>query len=420
MNRDFRKDDGVRKVAVIGALDTKGPEFEYLKEQIEKYDLETLVIDTGILGQPGFEPDISSDEVLLEINKTRKDLIEAGRSKANTWMMEAIKSFILKLFDQNKICGAISMGGGQGTHVGAAAMSVLPLGFPKVLLSTVATVEHAQNHFVGVNDTMIMNTLVDVQGLNFILKNILQSAAAVMAGWVRCKREETYNKKKRVAVTMFGITTPCVSRLQKKLKEKDIEVIVFHSTGMGGRIFEKMIRDGLIDAAADITLGEITAQEFHFEGSAGPERMTAAAQMGIPQVVVPGAMDVMTFFSENNIPEHLKTGRKSIRHNQDVLVFRTDEIENRKLGKAIAQKINDCIGPILVMLPLGGVSDNDMPGKPFWYPAADEALFCALKENLRPDIPVLEKTCHINDPEFADAIAEWLICSLGKAKNCEG
>lgn len=401
----------MKTIAVIGAFDTKGREFCYLRDRIEEYGAHTLMIDVGVLGEPKFRPDITAGEVAdLSGTGLRKLRELRDRRAANDAMVRGIMVMVDKLYREGRIHGAVSMGGGQGTHIAASAMSALPIGFPKVILSTVATVAHAQSHFEGINDTMVMNSLVDIQGLNYLLRNSIRETAAAIAGLVR--NAETYSapagEEKRIAMSMFGITTPCVGRIQKILEQSGYEVLVFHTTGMGGRIMEKAIHSGLVDGVIDITLGEITSEVFGLPGSAGGERLCTAGKIGIPQIVVPGALDVLNFMPPESMP-CVYEGRNYLMHNTDLKVVRTDTEENKILGEDIARRLNYARGKTVVIIPLGGLSANDCEGKEFYSPETDYELFETMRKRLKPEIKVIELDYHINAPEFADYVARYMM-----------
>lgn len=404
----------MKTIAVIGAFDTKGKEFCYLRDKIKEYGADTLMIDVGVLGEPDICPDITAEEVArmsgTSLEKLRK---YQSRKEANDSMIRGIQVLVKKIYGEGRIQGAVSMGGGQGTHIAAAAMSVLPIGFPKVILSTVATVAHAQSHFEGINDTMVMNSLVDIQGLNYILKTVIARTAATITGMVMSAGEaaKAEDGRKRIAMSMFGITTPCVSRVQKKLEENGYEVLIFHTTGMGGRIMEKSIREGIIHGVIDVTLGEITSDIFGLPGGAGKDRLCAAGEMGIPQIIVPGALDVLNFMPPETMPSRYE-GRISLMHNADLRVVRTNIEENRILGEMIAQRLNQSTGFTEVILPLKGLSSNDCQGMEFYSPEANHELFDAIRRNLKPNIKVEELDYHINAPEFADHVADVMLEEL--------
>ncbi|KMZ53544.1 Tm-1-like ATP-binding domain-containing protein [Dorea sp. D27] len=401
----------MKTIAVIGAFDTKGREFSYLRDRIEEYGAHPLMIDVGVLGEPQFRPDITAVEIAdLSGTGLRRLREQRNRKAANDAMIRGIKAMVEKLHREGRIQGAVSMGGGQGTHIAASAMSALPIGFPKVILSTVATVAHAQSHFEDINDTMVMNSLVDIQGLNYLLRSSIRETAAAVVGLARNAEILSLpaGAGKRIAMSMFGITTPCVSGIQEKLERNGYEALVFHTTGMGGRIMEKAIRTGLVDGVIDVTLGEITSDVFGIPGGAGGDRLCTAGKKGIPQIIVPGAVDVLNFMPPETMPPAYE-GRKYLMHNTDLKVVRTNIEENKILGEDIARRLNYSTGKTVVIIPLRGVSANDCEGKEFYSPEADRELFKTMRKNLKPQIEVIELDYHINAPEFADYAARFMM-----------
>ncbi|KMZ53545.1 Tm-1-like ATP-binding domain-containing protein [Dorea sp. D27] len=395
----------MKTVAVIGALDTKSDEFLYLKTRIEREGIKTLVVDTGILGSPGFSPDISAAAVAREAGENLEQMRrEHSRQKSNDTMLKGAALTVRRLHEEGKIDGVITMGGGRGTIVGGEVMRNLPVGFPKVMVSTQATNGYAQHMFEGINDTFVINSLVDISGLNDILKMVMNKAAVTIAGMVKMEQAPLEKTRPRIAMSMLGITTPCVSAVQRRLEQAGFETLVFHSNGLGGTCMEKMIRQGWIDGTADITTAELTPGELGGIGYAGPERLTGGADMGIPQVVVPGAMDIIDFAPPESVPEKY-LDRRFIMHVTSLKVVRTSVSENRHMGKLMAGKLNQSKGKAVVAFPLRGLSANDCEGTPFYDREADMALLEALEENLRNDIPIYKYDCHINDEAFADAVA---------------
>lgn len=394
-------------IAVFGTMDTKGNEYFYLKQQLESYGTETLMIDTGIRPDPQYPCDISSVQVAKAGGASLEELAGRERTYCFQIMGNGSAELISELCRNGKIDGAISLGGGQGTLLAAMVMRRLPIGFPKMIVSTIANLRTPP--FEGIKDTLVMNSLVDVSGLNHILKKALQNAAAAMAGMVMSGwKQEEEKSRKTVAMTMFGVTTPCVNHLREYLEQKGYEVIVFHANGQGGKMMEEMIRDGLIDAVADVTTGEITQELLGGNCSAGPDRLTAAPEKGIPQVIVPGAMELANFMPPSSLPEKYE-GRRYYMHNPNLKLLRADREESREAGKILAEKINGSKGPVAVMIPLLGISQYDSPGGPLEDRDADRALFSAIKEYLRPDIRLIEHDMHINSPEFAEAVGRELI-----------
>ena len=393
-------------IAVFGTMDTKGGEYFYLKKQLECCGVRTLMIDTGIDPQPDYPCDITPEEIAQAGGSSLKEIKAHDRLYAFEIMGNGSASVVRKLYQDRKIDGAVSLGGGQGTLLAAMVMRQLPVGFPKVIVSTIANIR--TQPFEGVNDTFVVNSLVDVGGLNHILRRTLRNAAAAAAGMVLYGGgEDTRTEKwtKSVGMTMFGVTTPCVNRVRVILESKGYEVIVFHANGQGGKMMEKMIREGLIGAAADLTTGEITQELLGGNCSAGPHRLEAAPEAGIPQVIVPGAMELANFMPPSSMPERYQ-GRRFYMHNPNLKLLRANEEESREAASVLAEKINRSAGPVTVILPLRGISQYDSPGGPLEDQDADQALFAVLEEKLRPGIRLLKYDMHINDPEFAGIVAE--------------
>ena len=396
-------------VAVFGTMDTKGEEYFFLREQLERCGVEPLMIDTGITPQPQYPCRITAQEVARAGGSSLEEIRRHERLYSFEVMGRGSAAIIRGLCRDKKIDGAISRGGGQGTLLAAMVMRELPIGIPNMIVSPIANLRTPP--FEGVRDTVVMNSLVDVSGLNHVLRKMLCNAASAIAGMVRFSPGEDAGGRrphKTVAMTMFGVTTPCVNRVRDILEEKGYEVIVFHANGQGGKMMESMIREGLIGAAADVTTGELTQELLGGNCSAGPHRLEAAPEKGIPQVIVPGAMDLANFMPPSSLPERYE-GRRYYMHNPNLKLLRADARESAQAGKILAGKLNRSAGPVTVLLPKRGISQYDSPGGPLEDPQADEALFSALKEWLRPDIPLIECDLHINDPAFAQRIAEELM-----------
>ena len=395
----------MKTVAIVGTFDSKGVEFQYFRDQVIKEGAETVMVDVGVLGEPAFNPDIRANEIAsaggMELTRLRE---KKDRAQSNEVMRKGAAIVVKKLYDEGKIDGVATMGGGQGSNIAAHVMRALPVGFPKVLLSTLATTKFVVPIFEGINDTMVMNTLVDVSGLNHILRSVIDKAASAIVGMVNNRVEEE-NEKPRIALSMLGITTPCVSRIQKRIDAANYETLVFHANGLGGKTMEKLIEQGEIQGVVDMTIYEVIANYRKVDGDAGPNRLEAAGKMGIPQIICPGAMDILNFAPPESMPEEYRD-RKFIMHVNELKVARSSVEENQIMGERIAKKLNQAKGPVIVVLPLKGLSYNDMPEKEFYDAKANEALFKALKQNLNNHIPVIEKDYHINDPEFADAVAD--------------
>lgn len=400
----------MKTVAIIGALDTKGRENQYLREQIEKKGVHTILIDVGIMGEPAVMPDITAQEVAQAAGTTLDKMRQSGnRSECLNAMGNGAGKILQALLKEGKLDGVIAIGGGQGTLMGASAMRVLPIGFPKLLLSTIALLKDSHAPFQGIKDTMVMNSQVDVSGVNSLMRLMLRKSASALCGMVNDDLfKEDVKSRLCIGMTMFGVTTPCVTKVREILEERGYEVLVFHATGAGGPMMENLIREGKIHGVADVTLAEIAHQIVGGSGSGGEDRLLAAGIEGIPQVIVPGALDCINFMPPNSMPEKF-SDRRSHMHNENLKVIRTSIEENVIFGEVIAGKLNQAKGETKVLLPIYGLSANDDPrGGDFWDEKADDALFMSLEKNLRSDIECRREKFHINDDAFAEKLAEEL------------
>ena len=399
-------------VAIVGTLDTKGVEFAYLKSRIEAAGVATLVIDVGVLGEPVFTPDVPAEEVAraggsdLAALRARND-----RGEAMAAMARGAAEVAARLHRDGRIDGIVSMGGGGGTAVGTAAMRALPVGVPKLMLSTLASGD--VRPYVGVSDVTMMPSVVDIAGINRLSSRIIANAAGAIAGMVGAEAPAVVaGGRPLVAATMFGVTTPCVTKARQVLEDAGYEVLVFHATGTGGQMMESLIRAGFISAVLDITTTELADELAGGVLSAGPDRLEAAGEAGIPQVVSVGALDMVNFGPPETVPAQYQE-RTFYRHNPQVTLMRTTADENAELGRIIAAKLGRAKGPTVLMLPRRGVSLIDVPGKPFHDPAADAALFDALTASLPANVELVEMDTDINDDAFAVRAADLLIERLG-------
>lgn len=399
-----------RTIVIIGSLDTKGPEFAFLKREIEKRGFNTLVVDTGILGEPLLSPDISRDQVAQAGGSNLTLLVEKkDRGEAMSVMTKGAPIIIKKLFEEGKCDGIISMGGGGGTVVGTSAMRALPIGIPKVMVSTIASGDVSP--YLGISDISMIPSIVDIAGLNRISRRIISNAAAAICGMVGNEIISSPEDKPLIAASMFGNTTPAVDHARGILEREGFEVLVFHATGIGGKTMEALIRDGYIAGVLDITTTEIADEVCGGVLSAGPDRLNAAIEKGIPQVVVPGCLDMCNFWAPNTIPEKYKD-RLFYSWNPNVTLMRTTPEENALMGRIFAEKLNRANGPVAVLIPMKGFSQLDVEGKPFYWPEANKAFTDTLKAHLRKDIPVIEINADINDPLFSGKAAELLLSMI--------
>ena len=396
-----------KKVAILGTLDTKGEEFAYLREQIELAGVSTLVIDAGVLGEPTFPPDIGREEVSLAGGRQLRDLLaEQDRGRSVTTMAAGAAVVVRRLYDEGTIHGLISLGGSAGTTIGTAAMRSLPVGFPKVMVSTLASGD--TRPYVGTKDITMVHSVVDIAGLNVLSRRILGNSAAALAGMVKREEIRTVEVRPLIAATMFGVTTPCVTQARRVLEEHGFEVVVFHATGAGGQAMESLIADGYIAGVLDITTTELADELAGGVMSAGPHRLEAAGLKGIPQVVCPGAIDMVNFGPIDSVPTKYRSRRLHI-HNPNVTLMRTTPEECAELGRITAQKLNRAQGPVVFFMPLRGVSAIDVEGSAFHWPEADRSYLGALKANLNAPIRFVELDAHINDESFAREVARSLM-----------
>ena len=411
-------------IAILGTMDTKGEEHAFVAEQIRRRGHQTLVIDTGTLEAPKLKPDITRQEVAAAAGFDFAAIThKRDRGEAVKAMSQGAPVILEKLARENKIDGVISLGGGGGTAIGTAAMRALPVGFPKVMVSTLASGNTAQ--YVGAKDIVMFPSIVDVAGLNRISRLILTRAAGAICGMVEsvaavCDRRDSseasaavtdrrYSDDKPVIVaSQFGNTTACVDHARKILEAAGYEVLVFHATGTGGRTMESLIESGMVTGVLDITTTEWADELVGGILGAGPTRLEAAARRGVPAIVTPGCLDMVNFGSPETVPAKF-AGRNFYPHNPQTTLMRTTPDECARLGKILAEKINLSTGPVTVLLPLKAISVISAAGQKFYDPAADQALFDNLKASLRKDIPVVEMDCEINDAAFAEACANELL-----------
>jgi uncharacterized protein (UPF0261 family) len=399
-----------KTVVMVGSLDTKGQEFAYVKNLIEAEGLDTLVIDIGVMGEPALEPDVKRDAV-ADAGGGDLAYLASGEHKdeAMRVMAAGLAVVVRALFDEGVVDGILGMGGGGNTSIATSGMRALPVGVPKVMVSTLAGGDVSA--YAGTRDITFMPSIVDVAGINSISRQIYTNAAGAIAGMVKMEAPPAGEEKPLVAASMFGNTTTCVDRARGVVEGGGYEVLVFHATGTGGRTMESLITDGYIVGSLDITTTELADEVCGGVLNAGPERCLAASRAGIPAVLVPGCVDMANFWAIDTVPERYKD-RNLYQWNPNITLMRTNVQENIKMGEMIASAANAATAPVAVVLPLKGVSQLDSPGGDFWDPEADGACYDAIKKNLKPGIPLIEMEYNINDAEFADKCAELLLDML--------
>jgi uncharacterized protein (UPF0261 family) len=404
-------EDG-RTVLLLGTLDTKGEELGFLRDRLRAAGAGVLLADVGTLGPAGIEPDISREDVGAETGVDVGALGAAGdRGAAIGAMAGAAAALARRLYDEGRIHGVLSAGGSGNTAIATAAMQALPVGVPKLMVSTMAAGD--TRDYVGGVDVTMMASVTDVAGINSISSRVLANAAAAMAGMVLAEAPQLEGGRPLVAATMFGVTTPCVTRARDALEARGYEVLVFHATGTGGKAMEALAEGGLLAGVLDVTTTELCDDLVGGVLSAGPTRLEAAGRAGVPQVVSLGALDMVNFGARETVPPKFED-RNLYVHNPSVTLMRTTRQECAELGRRIAAKLARATGPVSLFVPLKGVSMIDAEGQPFHHPEADVALFEALREGLAgTQVELVELDNNINDEEFAMAMAERLDGYLG-------
>ena len=398
-----------KTVGIVGTLDTKGMEFQFIKEQIEASGTSTCVINTGIIGEPPFEPDVSAGEVAEAAGASLQALQDGGdRGVAVAAMAEGAAKIIAQLQSDAKIDGVISLGGSAGTTIGTTAMRAVPVGVPKIMVSTLASGDTSP--YVDTKDVSMMYSVVDIAGINSLSRQILANAAGAIVGMVNAEVPAAEDKP-LIGATMFGVTTPCVTKARELLEAAGYEVLVFHATGAGGRAMEDLVKGGFIVGVLDATTTELADELVGGVLSAGPDRLEAAGDLGVPQVVAPGALDMVNFGPPDTVPEQFKD-RTFYQHNPTVTLMRTTVEENAELGKIMGQKLSRAKGPTTVIIPKQGVSAIDQEGQPFYSAEAEAAWIENLKANLGDNVTLVEMDNHINDDAFATKLVDTLLASL--------
>jgi uncharacterized protein (UPF0261 family) len=401
-------------IAILGTLDTKGEEHAFVASYIQRCGHRVLVIDVGILSPPKLQPDIPREEVARAAGVDLAGLLaRRDRGEAVSAMSKGAPIVVSRLASEGRINGIISLGGGGGTAIATAAMRALPIGFPKLMVSTLASGNTAQ--YVGAKDIVMFPSIVDVAGLNRISRQILTRAAGAICGMVEAGALTERTDKPIIVASQFGNTTGCVDHARQLLEKEGYEVLVFHATGTGGRTMESLIDSGLVAGVLDITTTEWADELVGGVLTAGPTRLEAAARAGVPAIVTPGCLDMVNFHGPESVPAKFQ-GRNFYQHNPQVILMRTTPQECGQLGRIIAEKLNPSKGPVTVLLPLRAISVISAAGQKFHDPVADRALFEALKEGLRKDIEVIELDCAINDPPFAEACVRALLANMTAGK----
>ena len=397
-----------KTILMIGCFDTKAEDFAFLYACLEALNVNIISINTGVRGEPNtFPVTIDAAAVARETDTTLAELQSTNhRSIVVEKMGQGAARVIARLMTKGKVDGAIGMGGGGGTFIVLSAMQAIPVGIPKFCLSTMAAKDLSRQ--VGAKDIVLMPSIVDIAGLNSVSRLLIQQAAAGLVGMARTEKVEQEKDLGSIAISMFGNTTPCVEKCTAVLKERGYEVLAFHAVGVGGQTMEALIREGFFVGVLDVTTTELADELCDGICSAGPKRLTAAAEIGIPQIVVPGCLDMVNYAHLDTVPDRYQN-RQLYSWAPDVTLMRTNEMENHQLGKNIAEKLNNSKGPVTIVLPLQGISIVSSPGGVFHRPEVDQVLFETIQDHIRPDIPILKMKANINDEVFAQKLVETLL-----------
>lgn len=397
-------------VVLLGTLDTKGEDYEYLRKRVQESGCEVILIDAGVKGAPMAKPDITNDVVAKAVGADVAQLAAAGdRGVAVETMARGATAVVLDLFKQGRLHGILALGGSGGSSLATMAMRALPVGVPKLMVSTVASGD--TRPYVGAVDVTMMYSVVDIAGVNRISELILSNAAAAIAGMARAYAnfQPSADTKPLIGATMFGVTTPCVTEARQYLEKHGYEVLVFHATGTGGQSMEALASGGFLTGVLDITTTELADELAGGVFSAGPDRLEAAGNLGLPQIISLGALDMVNFGPMDTVPEKYRD-RNLYKHNPTVTLMRTTPQECAELGRTIAKKLSQAKGLTALFIPLRGVSMIDTQGGPFYDPEADKALIDNLKAGLegKDNVEIHELDMDLNDPRFARAMAHRL------------
>jgi uncharacterized protein (UPF0261 family) len=394
-------------IALVGTLDTKGEEIAYVRDRLLGFGVQPVVIDSGILGEPGCAADVGREEVARAGGHDLDDVRAAGsRGAAVELMAHGVRATCVQLFAEGRVRGVLCLGGAEGALLGAAAMHALPVGVPKLIVSPSASGRRSFAPFVGEADVTVMHSVIDILGLNEIARAIFDNAAAAVAGMVRdAGRPVTELGERCVGITMLGQTTPGVMRVREVLLEAGQEPVIFHANGVGGPAMEHLIEAGALGGVIDYTLSELANSLLDGIHATGPDRLRVAGRQGIPQVVVPGCVDFFNQGPRDELPERYR-GRKTYFHNPVATLVRLTSEEGAELGRIVAERLNEARGPVSVVVPTKGFSLADSEGGDLWDPEADAAFVDSLCEALRDGIPFEQVDAHVDDPDFAELVAD--------------
>jgi uncharacterized protein (UPF0261 family) len=396
------------RIALVATLDTKGAEIDYVADRVRALGGAPLVVDVGILGAPtGRPPDISRADVARTGGHDLEELRTIGtRGAAVEGMCDGVRRVLVDLWSEGRLDGALCLGGAEGALLGAAGMHALPVGVPKLIVSPSASGRRAFGPFVGETDTCVMHSVIDILGINPISRAVFDNAAAAIVGMARAAGEPVGELgSQTIAITMLGQTTPGVMRLRERLGEAGLDTVIFHANGVGGPAMERLLEQGALGGVVDFTLSEIANSVKDGIHAVGPERLTVAGRLGIPQVVVPGCVDFFNQGAPETLPERYRA-RRTYFHNRVATLVGTSPPEMREIARTIAERLAGAQGPVRVVAPTGGFSLSGTPGEALWDAEANAAFLDELVRALEPDVPCETVDADVNAPAFADLVAE--------------
>lgn len=400
-----------KAIAIIATLDTKGPEAGFVKAKIEREGFATIVLDTGILAQrdpDGLRPEVSADRIAEEGGEDRAELIASSaeketRNRGIRAMSNGAAKILRQLYDQGQICGVIGLGGAQGTEISTFAMRALPLGVPKMMVSTVASGQTPFGIYTGTRDLTIMHSVVDILGLNSLMRQVLSNAVGAVVGMAKAATTEAPSASLKIGMTIYGQTTPAALVIKPQLEARGYEVFAFHCNGTGGQAMEELAVEGLLDGLFDLSTHEITDEIFGGIHAGDAERLLAGGLKGIPRLVVPGGLDIITLRELETVPEIYRS-QPYVKHNPHITLVRLTADQMVKVADVMVKRLNQASAPVIVAIPKGGFSFYNKDGLHFRDIAADAAFVRTLKMKLKPEIEICELDGHVNDAVFIEAI----------------
>jgi uncharacterized protein (UPF0261 family) len=396
-----------RTVVIVATLDTKGDEAAYLRQHVAAWGLETILVDPGVLGEPEVRADITRYQVAEAAGTTLQALRDRGdKSHAIATQTAGLVQIVLGLHAQGRLHGIVAIGGGQGTSIGSAPMRALPIGVPKLMLSTVASGNFQFGPYVGTKDLCMMHSVTDILGLNVISRPILRNAANAVAGMALRYEPEPASDRPALAITMLGITTPCVMCVKAKLESHGYEVVPFHANGTSGPAMEKLIEQGKFQGLIDLSTHEVIDHQ-HGGLAGAPNRMEVLTRVSLPVVVVPGGSDYVLFESLAKAPAQYRDRPRMV-HNAQMTCFAPTPDEMAAAAREMIGRLNRALGPALVVVPARGFSRPNQQGGPLYVPEGNRAVIDAFRAGLRSEVPLVVADLHINDPQFADMVADAL------------